>query len=99
MPADAVTALSPQEALQLLNTLGWSLAMSFALLLWFIADRSDREFRKKDGQPSAEATRERLFGRRVVEGTEDEEPAPEAQASGGEKCHAGCPCGNGFEEE
>jgi len=98
MNPDAVTALSPTEALQFLNTLGWSIAMGFALLLWFLTDRSDREYRKKDGQQSPDATRERLFGRHVVEGTEDEGEPPEEEPSGGEECHAGCPCGNGWTE-
>ena len=104
MPADAATGLSglsPAETLQFLNTLGWSFAMGFALLLWAVLEKMDRVDHKaaKRAGSDAEATRERLFGRRVVGGEAEEEPASEEGPSGDRECHAGCPCGNGAEED
>ena len=81
--ATALSALTPVEALQFLSTLGWSCAMGFALLLWAVMEKMDRDTKKENRSDSQASTRERLFGRQVAEGEPDQAEASGDEPSGG----------------
>lgn len=89
--ATVADVLSREEGLQFIATLGWSMALGLTLLLWALLEKVDHENRSRKSATSEDATRERLFGRRVVESGEDEAEASEAGPSGDPQLDAGPP--------
>lgn len=90
------------EGLRAVATIGILTSMALYGFIWKLVEyigqpcpncgytSGSRQRGKKHGS-SPEAHRERLFGRQVVVGDEEEEPAQEAEPSGGEQRDEGRP--------